>query len=201
MVVAVAAGGALWFVLHRPAKALAELVERSAYIQFQREPIWWRRHPDGKHLAYSDRAGIHVRLLSTGEERLIPTPAVVAAGAVPSVDSWFPNGTELLAHSEGVGRHETMWSVSIMGQSSRELRGDASGWEVSPDGKYIAFSPSEPGSDRREIWVMDRQGENPQRVLGVAAGEGMWSVHWSLKTRSVFCFCQAYTQARQLLMD
>jgi len=97
--------------------------------------------PDGKYLAYSDSAGIHVRLLSTGEERLIPTPTGVPAG-FSYVDSWFPNATELLAHSRKAGGHGNMWAISIMGKSSRELRGDAAGWEVSPDGTRIAFSPA-----------------------------------------------------------
>jgi DNA-binding winged helix-turn-helix (wHTH) protein/Tol biopolymer transport system component len=176
-VVAAGAGG-LWFVLHRPAKAPAELVERRLTFNSSANPIASAAiSPDGKYLAYSDAAGIHLRLLSTGEERLIPTPAV--RGALSYIDSWFPNGTELLAHSEEAGGRQSMWAVSVMGQSSRELRSDASGWEVSPDGKRIAFSPSRTASDTREIWVMDSQGDNPRKILGGAAGEFLWSVHWS----------------------
>src|SRR5262249_55001272 len=108
------------------------------------------------------------------EERLIPTPA----GALSYVDSWFPNGTELLAHSTQTDGHGSMWAVSIMGRSSRELRANAAGREVSPDGTRIAFSPGGVGFGR-EIWLMDSQGNNPRRVIGMPADEFLWSVHWS----------------------
>jgi len=176
--VAVAALGGLWFVLHRPAKAPAELVERRLTFNSSASPLDSAAiSPDGKYLAYSDPAGIHVRLLSTGEERPIPTPAGVPAG-LSVVDSWFPNGTELLAHSRDAGGHGSMWVVSIMGKSSQELRSDAAGWEVSPDGTRIAFGPTGTGSNR-EIWVMDSHGNNPQKILGLPANESLWSVHWS----------------------
>ena len=97
--------------------------------------------PDGKYLAYSDPAGIHVKLLSTGEERLIPRPAGVPAGACWEVASWFPDGTQMLANAYEPGGHKSMWTVSLLGQSPRELREGASGFEVSPDGTHIAFSP------------------------------------------------------------
>ena len=147
----VAAVGALWFVLLRSAKPPAELVERRITFNSSANPIESAAiSPDGKYLAYSDSTGIHVRLLSTGEERLIPTPGGVSPG-LTRIDSWFPNGTELLAHSREADGHGSMWAVSIMGGSSRELRGDAAGWEVSPDGTRIAFSPSGTGFGRGNL--------------------------------------------------
>ncbi len=179
--VVVAAAGTAWLASHRPADSPVELVERR--LTFNSSPGVFGGgaviSPDGKYLAYSDHAGIHVRLLSTGEERLLSTPSLVRADTVPEVDAWFPNGTELLAHSQGTGGHQSLWSVSTMGQSSRELHGDAQGWGVSPDGKRIAFTPTGPGSVTREIWLMDSQGDNPRKVLGIPSREGMWSVRWS----------------------
>ncbi len=134
---------------------------------------------DGKYLAYSDAAGIHIRLLSTGEERLIPATAVAPAGASSWVDSWFPNGTELLGHSREAGGRGGIWAISIMGRSPRELRTDAVAWSVSPDGTYIAFSPARAGRPVPEIWVMDNHGEHAHKVLGLTAGEFLWSVRWS----------------------
>lgn len=176
--VAVAAVGALWIVLRRPAQPPSELLERRLTFNSGASPIASAAiSPDGKYLAYSDPAGIHLRLLSTGEERPIPTPAGVTDG-LSYVDSWFPNGTELLAHSREATGHGSMWAMSIMGKSSRELRGDAAGWEVSPDGRRIAFSPAGTGFGG-EIWLMDNQSNNPQKVLGLLADEFLWSVHWS----------------------
>ncbi len=135
--------------------------------------------PDGKYLAYSDPAGIHIHLLSTGEERLIPPTAVAPAGAYSWVDSWFPNGTELLGHSREPGGRSAVWAVSIMGRSPVELRSDALAWSVSPDGTHIAFSPTRADKPLPEIWVMDEHAEHPHKVLGLTADEFLWSVRWS----------------------
>ena len=113
-----------------------------------------------------------MKLLSTGEERLIPRPAGVPASAYWFVDSWFPDGTQLLADANEPGGHKSMWTVSLLGQSPRDLREGATGFEVSPDGTHIAFSPVGASDDVREIWVMGIQGDNPQKVLAV--GENEW---------------------------
>jgi len=139
---------------------------------------------DGKYLAYSDPAGIHVKLLSTGEERLIPRPAGVPAGTGWRLDSWFPDSTQLLAHTYEAGGGGGMWAVSILGQSPRELRQGAVaalvGGVVSPEGTHIAFGPAL-GSlyYSREIWVMGIQGDNPQKVLALGENEFFNAVRWS----------------------
>ena len=131
-----------WFLLHRPPKPSAELTQKRLTFNSSENPVQSAAiSPDGKYLAYSDPAGIHVKLLSTSEERLIPRPAGVPASAYWVVDSWFPDGTQLLADAYEPGGHKSMWTVSVLGQSPRELREGASGFEVSPDGTHIAFSP------------------------------------------------------------
>ena len=73
-----------------------------------------------------------------------------------------------------------MWTVSVLGQSPRELREGALGIGVSPDGTHIAFTPamfSDVGF--REIWVMGSQGDNPQKVLAVGENDWLEQVHWS----------------------
>src|SRR5262249_48890152 len=74
-----------------------------------------------------------------------------------------------------------MWTVSVLGQSPRELHeGLAFAGGVSPDGTRIAFTPQAGTSgDVREIWVMDTQGDNPQKVLAVAENEVFNGVRWS----------------------
>jgi DNA-binding winged helix-turn-helix (wHTH) protein/Tol biopolymer transport system component len=168
-----------WPIARRPA-APSELVERRLTFNSSASTIASAAiSPDGKYLAYSDPTGIQVRLISAGEERLIPTPSVVPASALSYVDSWFPDGTELLGHSREADGHGSMWTISVMGQSPRELRGDAWGWEVSPDGRRIAFSPSRAVYEMREIWVMDSQGGNAQKILELGPNEFLWRVHWS----------------------
>jgi DNA-binding winged helix-turn-helix (wHTH) protein/Tol biopolymer transport system component len=175
-------GGAVvsWFLLHRPANRPSDLVERRLTFNSSASEVASAViSPDGKYLAYSDPTGIHLRLLSTGEERLIPASAVAPAGALCEVDAWFPNGTDLLGHSREAGGRASMWATSIMGQSPQELRAGAWGWSVSPDGKHIAFSPANADGWEPEIWVMGNRGENPHKLLGLAAGVILWSVRWS----------------------
>jgi WD40-like Beta Propeller Repeat len=168
----VAAAGVLGFVLQRQVNSSSELAERRlTFDSSAREVASAVISPDGKHLAYTDPGSIHVRLLSTGEERLIPPSAVAPAGAFSWIDSWFPNGTELLGHSREAGGRESMWFISIMGLSSGELRAGAMGWSVSPDGSRIAFSPANASNNQPEIWVMDDHGEHQQKVFGLTAGD------------------------------
>jgi DNA-binding winged helix-turn-helix (wHTH) protein/Tol biopolymer transport system component len=180
IVLVLEAAGMSWFLANRPVRAPSELIERRLTFNSSASEVASAViSPDGKYLAYSDPAGIHVRLLSTGEERLIAATSVASAGAFSWIDSWFPSGTELLGHSREAGGHSRMWAVSIMGQSVRELRAEAWGWSVSPDGMRIAFSPTTSDGYRPEIWVMDDRGENAHRVLGLPDGEFLWSVRWS----------------------
>jgi Tol biopolymer transport system component len=178
--VAVALVALVWFHLHRPPKPPAELTQKRLTLNSSENPVQSGAiSPDGKYLAYSDPSGIHVKLLSTGEDRLIPRPAGVPASAYWVVDSWFPDGTQLLAHANEPGGHQSMWTVSVLGPSTRELREGAAGFGVSPDGTHIAFSPSGTTDDVREIWVMGIQGDNSQKVLAVGENESLGSVRWS----------------------
>ena len=177
----VALVGLAWFFLRRPPKPSAELTQKRLTINSSENTVQSDAiSPDGKYLAYSDPAGIHVKLLSTSEERLIPRPAGVPAAAYWDVVSWFPDGTQLLANAYEPGGHKSVWTVSMLGQSPRALRDDALGFEVSPDGAHIAFSPRGTSDDLREIWVMGSQGDNPREVLALGENERLYSsAHWS----------------------
>lgn len=178
-----------WFAVRRPHGPSAELARKPSTDLTQKRLTFNSPgdhvsgvaiSPEGKYLAYSDRAGIHVKLLSTGEERLIPRPANVSASARWFPSSWFPDDSQLLANAYEDGGRKSMWGVSLLGQLPRELREDAVGWGVSPDGTRIAFSPVGASDDVREaeIWVMGIHGDNPQKVLE-AGGARFGHVHWS----------------------
>jgi eukaryotic-like serine/threonine-protein kinase len=170
----------LYRALSRAPAPPAELTQKRLTFNSSENPVDTPViSPDGEYLAYSDSAGIHVKLLSTGDERIIPRPAGVSAGAYWNVESWFPNGTQLLATTWEPGGQGSMWTVSMLGESPRELRQGAIGLRVSPDGSHIAFLPAPGSTDSGpEIWVMDSQGDNPQKVL--ALGEnGLNGLSWS----------------------
>ncbi len=137
--------GLAWFLLRRPPKPSTDLTQKRLTFNSSEDPVQSEAiSPDGKYLAYSDTAGIHVKLLSTGEERLILRPGGVPAGAYWVVATWFPDGTQLLVDTQEPGGHASMWTVSVLGQSARELREGAGASEVSPDGARIASARSEP---------------------------------------------------------
>ncbi len=169
-----------WFVMRRSPTPSAELTQKRLTFNPSENPIQSGAiSPDGKYLAYSDGAGIHVKLLSTGDERVIPLPAGVPPGASWFLDSWFPDGTQLLADTAGAAAHHSMWTVSILGQSPRELREGAELYEVSPDGRSIVFSPGVAPEEFDEIWVMGIHGDNRQKVLALGEHEWLNNVHWS----------------------
>ena len=86
----------------------------------------------------------------------------------------------MLFDTAGPGAQRSIWTVSVLGQSARELREGAGAWEVSPDGTRIAFSPLASGaSDFRELWVMDSQGGNPQKLITLGENDSLRNVHWS----------------------
>jgi eukaryotic-like serine/threonine-protein kinase len=168
-----------WFQLHRSPNPPAELTQKRLTFNSSENPVLVPDiSPDGKYLAYMGAAGIHLKLLSTGEERVIPRPAGVPASSSWYAHSWFPDSTQLLANAVQRGGPMSMWTVSLLGQSPRELRDGGSGFEVSPDGSQIAFSP-QGLEDVREIWVMGSQGDNPRKVLEAGAAESLNTVRWS----------------------
>jgi serine/threonine protein kinase len=168
-----------WSLLHRPPRPSAELTQKRLTFNSSENLVHdIAMSSDGRYLAYSDRAGIHVKLLSTSEERIIPRPAGVPASAFWNATSWFPDGTQLLVEAFEPYGQKSIWVVSMLAQSPRELREGADPMEVSPDGARIAFGPFvEPGW--REIWVMGREGDNPQKVLALGENEWLVAVHWS----------------------
>jgi eukaryotic-like serine/threonine-protein kinase len=169
-----------WLLLDRPANPPAELTQKQLTFNSSENPVQSTAiSPDGKYLAYSDPAGIHVKLLSTGEERLIPRSAGGPPDAYWYVDAWFPDGTQLLAHTEIPGGHKNIWTVSVVGQAPRLLREDAVGFGVSPDGTHIAFGRSGNPDSVHEISVMGIHGDNPHTILTVGENEFLQSVHWS----------------------
>jgi DNA-binding winged helix-turn-helix (wHTH) protein/Tol biopolymer transport system component len=114
--------------------------------------------PDGKYLAYADSAGLYVRVNRTGEMHPVSfPPASVIAGL-----SWFPDGTRLLATVTGLQPNvDSVWVISILGQSPVKLLDGGNQAAVSPDGSQIVFVRRK----GKELWLMAANGELPHRIL------------------------------------
>jgi len=174
--------GLAWLLLHRPPAPRVELTQKRLTFNSSDNPVGSSAiSPDGRYLGYSDAAGIHVKLLSTGEERLTPRPSGIPATSDWRIGSWFPDGTQLVANTIESRAGESTWTASVLGQSLRKLRDGAGGAGVAPDGMHIAFLPAAPGSNFHEIWLMDSQGSNPQKVLALGENESIMNadVKWS----------------------
>jgi serine/threonine protein kinase len=137
--------------------------------------------PDGKYLAYSDDAGIRIKLLATGEIQTIAPPQSLITGRDSwTPTAWFPDSSRLLANLIESGKG-SIWTISMFRGSSRLLRGQGLAHAVSRDGSRIAFTMpaiftgSAPDS---EIWVMSANGEEPKKLLAGDENTSFWKLVW-----------------------
>lgn len=137
--------------------------------------------PDGKYLAYSDAAGMYLKLMTTGEVRSLPSPEELRGHHVDWWLTWFPDGSRLVAVASVIGHQDSTWTISVLGGPPRKLRDNAGAWAVSPNGAWIAFStnPGRIESDDREIWLMDAEGGNAHKILEADQNSGFATVDWS----------------------
>jgi DNA-binding winged helix-turn-helix (wHTH) protein/Tol biopolymer transport system component len=126
--------------------------------------------PDGKYLAYADSAGLYVRVSRTGEMHPISVPPASVIGGL----SWFPDGTRLLASVTRLQPNvDSVWVISILGQSSVKLLDGGNQAAVSPDGSQIVFVRGK----GKELWLMASNGESPHRILA-ATNEDLAGPVW-----------------------
>ena len=137
--------------------------------------------PDGKYLAYSDNAGIRIKLLATGEIQTIAPPQVFVTGRdrwIPA--AWFPDSNRLLANLIE-SKKGSIWTISIFRGSSRLLRSQGLAQSVSRDGSSIAFTMpailTAPAPEN-EIWVTGANGEQPKQLLAADEKTSFWNVVW-----------------------
>jgi DNA-binding winged helix-turn-helix (wHTH) protein/Tol biopolymer transport system component len=135
--------------------------------------------PDGKYLAFSDSAGMHIQLISTGETRSIPAPEGLGnddvVWEIPPT-AWFPDSTRFLANAHPAreirdawsSSSSSVWTVSLLAGAPHRLRDHAVSWSVSPDGTSVSFS-SNPGKlGEKELWLMGHDGERAHKLFEVA---------------------------------
>src|SRR5262249_51820248 len=122
--------------------------------------------PDGKYLAYSDKTGVYLRLLSTGElHTLLPNVSDVTFLA------WFPDSTQLLASWATPAATKRLWALSILGSSPRQMSDEGWAPSVSPDGSQIVFLKGADFADMgHEIWVMRANGADQRKLVSFPEG-------------------------------
>jgi eukaryotic-like serine/threonine-protein kinase len=125
---------------------------------------------DGRLLAFADLKGLHVRNIDSGEDHDISLPEDLSARLMAI--QWFPDGERLLLRTRPGGN---LWIVSILGGAPHKLRDFGSHTDISPDGSRIAFLG---GANANELWMMDLNGENAQKLFTLSHGE-IFSLVWS----------------------
>jgi eukaryotic-like serine/threonine-protein kinase len=173
--------GLLWLIKQRAPTSLAELKQRRLTSNSSENPVQGAAiSNDGKYVAYGDQSGIHIKLIETGEMQTISPPVRLKANnASWAPVSWFPDGSRLIAAGSEHGQHPSVWVVSVLSGTSRELREDAFAGPVSPDGSQIAFTASFSFGNGRELWLMGPNGEDPHRLVALDENSALWSVAWS----------------------
>ena len=153
--------------------------------------------PDGKYLAYSDNAGLHIKLVETGEMRTLPLPADVAStNATWLPAAWFPDGTRVLTNLEVAGKPPSIWILSLIGDAPRKFRDDSFAHSISPDGSTIVFTASRTGLGERQggysrqfgdqtIWIVGVNGESPKMMARGDDATGFMQVVWSPDGRRI----------------
>jgi serine/threonine protein kinase len=144
--------------------------------------------PDGKYLAFTDRLGMHLKLIETGETRAIPQPEGFNNNAVDwETPLWFPDSTRFLANSHPLGgdldhwssQNSSIWIVSVLGGTPQKLRDHAYPYSISPDGFLISFGANPGPHGDREIWVMPPDGSLARKVFDTDENLGIGGLQWS----------------------
>jgi len=180
-----------WFTRGQPPSTLPELKVRQLTANpMDNNVSKGAISPDGKYLAYGDRLGLHVKLIQTGETVNI----LQSDGPARDVDDWFPNawfpdGTRFVASGYEPGSRVSAWVISVLGGPPRKVRDDAHVYSVSPDGTLLTCL----SGDRRTIWLIGAQGEDPRKLVTASERETFdWAV-WSPDGRRV-----AYERDQQM---
>lgn len=130
---------------------------------------------DGKYLAFSDIAGVHVRLLHTGETADISTPPELRNSVVTWRVYWLPDSTRFLAVADLEGGAPSTWEASVVGGTLRKIRENAAALSVSPDGSTVAYK----SPDQHEVWLVGIHGETPHKLFDTGKSGLVGNVVWS----------------------
>jgi Tol biopolymer transport system component len=166
-----------WFAARRQPLSRPELKETQLTANSSENPVTSDAlSPDGKYVAYSDKLGVHIKLLATGE---IQTLTQVAS---EWYFAWFPDSTRFLGS-------ETMrpgiWAFSVMGGAPRKFRDEGIVNAVSPDGSSVSFTTNTGRVGDREIWLIGSDGANLRRFLEVDEDSALLEPSWSVDGRRI----------------
>ena len=152
--------------------------------------------PDGRTLLYTDRTGMHLKLIASGKTETIVLPERLRAKNMElslADYAWSRDGSRFLANAHPSGVEAavlsemeaqkrggvSIWEFSIAAGAFRKLRDLAWADSYSPDGSLISFRTNKGRLGTREIWLMDSNGTHARKILGSQDGSGIGAFTWS----------------------
>jgi eukaryotic-like serine/threonine-protein kinase len=189
--------GIFWMASRKPSAsaALPQLKFRQlTSVSSENGPVGGTISPDGKYLAYSDRVGLHLQLVETGETRMIPQPEGFNRNSLGlNVGAWLPDSRSFLANACPLGGDTTygtshgcsIWIFYVSGEPPRKIRDDATGESFSPDGALLSFETNTGKNGDREIWVMRPDGQQARKVFDAGENDSIGGLTWSPDGRRV----------------
>ena len=169
--IGVAGGTAAWLLLRqKPASALPKglpTLQRLTTNPSQNRTIASAISPEGKYLAYSDKGGVYLRLMTTGELHVL-LPKISNVSSL----TWFPDGSQLLASWVTPPQKKQLWALSILGGSPRLMSDEGWAPSISPDGSQVVFLKSADFAETgHEIWVMRSNGADQRKLMSFPEGQ------------------------------
>jgi eukaryotic-like serine/threonine-protein kinase len=174
----VAVGFALW---SRSQSSRTELSESQLTRHSSDNPLSGVAiSPDGKYLLFADTAGVHIKLLRTGEVRDIQWQSAPSQRHANWGFRWFPDGSRFLANQFEGDDPPAIWQGSVLAGKLKKLRDNAIAWSFSPDGSSVAVTKSTRINDpMSELWLMGADGNDLRKLDYAGEANGFGFVQWS----------------------
>ena len=187
----------LWLAKRQP-QTLPELKLRQLTVNsFENRVTSGAISPDGKYLAYADISGMYIKVVQTGETRVVPEPEglnnknvqwEIGSGGSPAA-IWFPDSTRFVANAHPAADDSTLWGtedtniwvVSILGGAPQKLRDKAVAYAVSPVDSLIAFTTNK----GRELWLMGPSGERARKIHETSPDSPVLGMLWTPDGRRI----------------
>jgi len=131
--------------------------------------------PDGKYLAYTDLAGMHIKDLDNGHVRDLALPAKQNLQTVDwdnNNPAWFPDSHTFLVNLFPAGKQlgelsafdASIWAFSALDSRPIKVREHAIAWCVTSDGS-VSFGANQGMFGTREMWLMGPDGAQARKVF------------------------------------
>lgn len=153
------------YTMNRDGSNLTRIIDNVAYPEAD-QPAW---SPDGKRIAFvaSDLQTPGNKDIFTSTPTGDSITRLTTAGADDLYPSWSPDSTQIAFVSVRDGNFE-IYSMNADGRSQRRLtRAEGIDTEPawSPDGRRIAFVSVRAKDTAPSIYIMERTGSNPRRLI------------------------------------